>query len=238
MSTLTRNQKYALKRVIANIVFITINAIAAINFAAWAMGADDDAPEGPGWTLNLVDPEGEDRDLIEIDKKNLKANLIYWLKWEAALVSARAFNESVTGYWPTTITETITTVSVAKSYLDKCTKIWDILGDVFKGRLEEEVKQGGYKHMSRATRDLCAILSPTGIDNYVKQGHVSGLKSTFNFYRQLTPTDMIIPSKDEWSKKNKPQGKKTKNKNKDDEYTLDEFSSDEFDFSDDFDSEF
>lgn len=238
MSTLTRNQKYALKRVIANIVFITINMIAAINFAAWAMGADDDAPEGPGWTLNLVDPEGEDRDLIEIDKKNLKANLIYWFKWEAALVSARAFNESVTGYWPTTITETITTVSVAKSYLDKCTKIWDILGDVFKGRLEEEVKNGGYQHMSRATRDLCAILSPTGIDNYVKQGHVSGLKSTFNFYRQLTPTDMIIPSKDEWSKKNKPQDKKTKNKNKDDEYTLDEFSSDEFDFSDDFDSEF
>lgn len=204
MSTLTRNQKYALKRVIANIVFITINMIAAINFAAWAMGADDDAPEGPGWTLNLVDPEGEDRDLIEIDKKNLKANLIYWFKWESALVSARAFNESVTGYWPTTITETITTVSVAKSYLDKCTKIWDILGDVFKGRLEEEVKNGGYQHMSRATRDLCAILSPTGIDNYVKQGHVSGLKSTFNFYRQLTPTDMIIPSKDEWSKKNKP----------------------------------
>lgn len=238
MSTLTRNQKYALKRVIANIVFITINMIAAINFAAWAMGADDDAPEGPGWTLNLVDPEGEDRDLIEIDKKNLKANLTYWFKWEAALVSARAFNESVTGYWPTTITETITTVSVAKSYLDKCTKIWDILGDVFKGRLEEEVKNGGYQHMSRATRDLCAILSPTGIDNYVKQGHVSGLKSTFNFYRQLTPTDMIIPSKDEWSKKNKPQDKKTKNKNKDDEYTLDEFSSDEFDFSDDFDSEF
>ena len=238
MSTLTRNQKYALKRVIANIVFITINMIAAINFAAWAMGADDDAPEGPGWTLNLVDPEGEDRDLIEIDKKNLKDNLIYWFKWEAALVSARAFNESVTGYWPTTITETITTVSVAKSYLDKCTKIWDILGDVFKGRLEEEVKNGGYQHMSRATRDLCAILSPTGIDNYVKQGHVSGLKSTFNFYRQLTPTDMIIPSKDEWSKKNKPQDKKTKNKNKDDEYTLDEFSSDEFDFSDDFDSEF
>lgn len=238
MSTLTRNQKYALKRVIANIVFITINMIAAINFAAWAMGADDDAPEGPGWTLNLVDPEGEDRDLIEIDKKNLKANLTYWFKWEAALVSARAFNESVTGYWPTTITETITTVSVAKSYLDKCTKIWDILGDIFKGRLEEEVKQGGYQHMSRATRDLCAILSPTGIDNYVKQGHVSGLKSTFNFYRQLTPTDMIIPSKDEWSKKNKPQDKKTKNKNKDDEYTLDEFSSDEFDFSDDFDSEF
>lgn len=238
MSTLTRNQKYALKRVIANIVFITINMIAAINFAAWAMGADDDAPEGPGWTLNLVDPEGEDRDLIEIDKKNLKANLTYWFKWEAALVSARAFNESVTGYWPTTITETITTVSVAKSYLDKCTKIWDILGDVFKGRLEEEVKNGGYQHMSRATRDLCAILSPTGIDNYVKQGHVSGLKSTFNFYRQLTPTDMIIPSKDEWSKKNKPQDKKTKNKNKDDEYTLDEFLSDEFDFSDDFDSEF
>ena len=63
----------------------------------------------------------------------------------------------------------------------------------------DEIKTGGYKHMTRRTRDVLKLTSAFGFDNLVRQWHTDGIKSTFNYYRKLTPTSAIVPSQSEWN---------------------------------------
>jgi len=77
--------------------------------------------------------------------------------------------------------------------------MWGLAIDLFSQRTGEEIKSGGYKHMTRGTRDILKILSPLGLDNIVRSWHTDGIKSTLNYYRSLTPTSAIVPSQSEWN---------------------------------------
>lgn len=206
---LNREQKYAVKRILAEIAIIAAASQLMLWSIAFARSNDDDDKK-PGWTINLFDPEGEDRGLIEVNTKNLGRGFNNWLRWKLALLSTRTFTERSTFYWPGTVTELISSPSTAKSYLDDLgynLELWMDLFEINGHDKSELVRSGGYSGMTRGTRDVLKITGFTGIDNVVRGWHTSGIKSTLNWYGQVSPNNFLIPSKATWKKQQKEKAK-------------------------------
>lgn len=202
MREMTEDQRYAVRRCLAEIGLITSVLVWMISAVTGAR--EKDYKDDPFWTINFVDPkkkgEIQNRSLMQFNTKNWKQKMLNWARWENALISTKLFNESITPWSPITPMEIINNPTVAKSYLEDMGRIWSIGTDLMHpGKLREEVTSGGYQHMSRATRDLCKIFAATGIDNIIRDFHTAGVKSKFNFYRGLAPISSILPTQEEWN---------------------------------------
>ena len=168
---------------------------------AFARANDYDDDKDPTWTINIFDPEGQDRGLIEFNGKNYDKKFMNWFRWKLALLSTRTFTERSTFYWPGTVTELLTSPSTAKSYLDDLGYNLELMMDLFEINGHDRsdmVKTGGYAGMTRGTRDVLKITGFTGIDNVVRGWHTSGIKSTLNWYQGVSPNNFIVPSKSTW----------------------------------------
>ena len=216
MRQLTYDQKYAVKRIMTEIVMISMAAWLMMTSIAFARSNDYDDDKDPTWTINMFDPKGEDRGLVEFNGKNYDKKFTNWFRWKVALLSTRTFTERSTFYWPGTVTELISSPSTAKSYLDDLGYNLELFMDLFEINghdRSEVVKSGGYKGMTRGTRDVLKITGFTGIDNIVRGWHTSGIKSTLNWYGQVTPNNFLIPSKKVWmEQQGETKQKKTKKK--------------------------
>lgn len=213
MRQLTRDQRYAMKRILSEIIMIAGAAKLMILSIAFARANDDDDKD-PTWTINLFDPEGEDRPWLQYNSKNHDKKFMNWLRWKLALLSTRTFTERSTFYWPGTVTELLTSPSTAKSYLDDLGYNLELFMDLFEinGHDNQElVKTGGYRGMTRGTRDVLKITGFTGIDNVVRGWHTSGIKSTLNWYGNVSPNNFLVPSKSAWLEE---QGLNTKGNKK------------------------
>ena len=218
MRQLTYDQKYAVKRILTEMVMISIAAWLMLTSIAFARSNDYDDDKDPTWTVNIFDPEGQDRGLLEFNGRNYDKKITNWLRWKVALLATRTFTERSTFYWPGTVTELISSPSTAKSYLDDLGYNLELFMDLFEinGHDRSEViKSGGYRGMTRGTRDILKITGFTGIDNVVRGWHTSGIKSTLNWYGQVTPNNFLIPSKKVWMEEqgltsSKPESKKKK----------------------------
>ena len=174
---------------------------------------DDD--KEPAWKLNLIG----DGPLLEFKTEHMSDKFADWFRWKMALLATRGFTERLTPWWAPTALEPLTSPTVATSYLDDIGVMWGLVIDLFSQRTTEEIKSGGYKHMTRGTRDLLKLFSAFGVDNLVRSWHTDGIKSTLNYYRGLTPTNAIVPSQSEWNEAHglgkhgsKPKGNKKKSK--------------------------
>lgn len=76
------------------------------------------------------------------------------------------------------------------------------------------ITSGGYKGMTRGTRDILKITGFTGIDNVVRGWHTSGIKSTLNWYKGVSPNNFLIPTKKAWEEEQGIQSGKQNKKNK------------------------
>ena len=216
LNRLTKDQKYAVKRILSEVVMIAGAAKLMLLSIAFARANDDDDDKDPTWTVNIFDPEKQDRGFIEYNSKNHDKKFANWLRWKLALLSTRTFTERSTFYWPGTAVELISSPSTAKSYLDDLgynLELWMDLFEINGHDKREVVKTGGYRGMTRGTRDILKITGFTGIDNVVRGWHTSGIKSTLNWYQQVSPNNFLIPTKTVWMEENglkKPKGEKKK----------------------------
>lgn len=200
---LTNDQKYAVKRILAEVAIIGACAFAMTWSIAFARTNDYDDDKDPMWTVNIFDPEGEDRGILEFNGKNANDKMLNWTRWKLALLATRTFTERSTFYWPGTVTELISSPSTAKSYLDDLGYSLELFMDLFEINghdRNEMVRSGGYKGMTRGTRDIMKITGATGIDNVIRNWHTSGIKSTLNWYQQVSPNSFLIPNKSTWEK--------------------------------------
>jgi hypothetical protein len=168
---------------------------------AFARANDYDDDKDPTWTINIFDPKGQDKPWLEYNAKNHDKKFMNWLRWKLALLSTRTFTERSTFYWPGTVTELLTSPSTAKSYLDDLGYNLELFMDLFEINghdRSEVVKTGGYAGMTRGTRDILKITGFTGIDNVVRGWHTSGIKSTLNWYGNVSPNNFLVPSKSAW----------------------------------------
>ena len=116
------------------------------------------------------------------------------------------FTERTTMYWPGTVADLISSPSTAYSYVKDLGTCWDWIMDLFEfngGDVRKPIRSGAYKGMSHGTRDILKLAANTGIDNIMRNWSVDGLKTTYNYYRGLSPTSSFIPSKSEYNEKNK-----------------------------------
>lgn len=222
MRQLTRDQRYAVKRILSEVIMIGISAKTMLLSIAFARANDYDDDKDPTWTLNIFDPKGSNKDLIEFNSKNYDKKFQNWLRWKLALLATRTFTERSTFYWPGTVTELISSPSTAKSYLDDLGYNLELFMDLFEINGHDRtdlVKNGGYSGMTRGTRDVLKITGFTGIDNLVRGWHTSGIKSTLNWYQGVSPNNFLIPSKSVWleqqglNRKGKEKSNKTKKNN-------------------------
>lgn len=195
LKKLTREQKYAVKRSTTELLIITGMLFAMLWSVAFARSNNYDDDKDPAWTLNLT---GDNKGL-HFKTDNMGYKFWDWARWKLALLATRGFTERLTSWWPPTAVEPLTSPTVATSYFNDVGTIWGIALDIINQRTDEEVKSGGYKHMTRGTRDILKILSPLGFDNIVRSWHTAGIKSTFNYYRGLTPTNALVPSQEEYN---------------------------------------
>ena len=86
---------------------------------AFARSNDYDDDKDPTWSVNIFDPEGQDKGLIEVDTKNYDKKFTNWFRWKLALLATRTFTERSTFYWPGTATELLTSPSTAKAMFIK-----------------------------------------------------------------------------------------------------------------------
>lgn len=207
---LTREQRYAVARSVTELGMITGLMFLMIWSVAFARANDYDDDKDPAWTLNLIG-EGP---LLDINLKNADSKFMDFMRWKLALLATRGFTERLTPWWIPTMTEIISNPTTAYSYLEDIGVIWGFATDLFSQRAGEEIKTGGYKHMTRGTRDILKLLSPLGFDNLVRQWHTDGLKSTFNFYRGMAPTNSLIPTQTEYNEAHGKSRKSSKKKNK------------------------
>lgn len=206
MRQLTRDQRYAVKRILTEIVMIACAAKLMLLSLAFARANDDDDDKEPAWLINIIDTEDGPKPFIEFrpdlsQEHTMTGRFLNWLRWKMALLGVRTFTERSTFYWPGTGIELITSPSTAKSYLDDLGYTLDLFMDLFEinGHDRNEiVKTGGYSGMSRGTRDILKITGFTGIDNLVRGWHTSGIKSTLNWYQGVSPNNLLIPSKSVW----------------------------------------
>ena len=211
---LTQDQKYAVKRLFSEILIIAASAFIMLYSIAFARTNDYDKDKEPLWTVNIFDPENEDRGLLQFNGNNANDKMLNWLRWKLALLATRTFTERSTFWWPGTVTELINTPSTAVSFLDSTAYVLQLFMDLFEinGHDRQEViKSGGYKGMTRGTRDIIKIASPLGVDNIVRNWHTSGIKSTLNWYSGVSPNNLLIPNKSTWEKE---QGIKSSSRSK------------------------
>ena len=200
---LTDDQKYAVKRILTEVAIIGACAFLMTWSIAFARTNDYDEDKDPMWTVNIFDPEGEDRGILEFNGKNAGDKMLNWTRWKLALLATRTFTERSTFYWPGTVTELISSPSTAKSYLDDLGYSLELFMDLFEINghdRNEMVRSGGYKGMTRGTRDIMKITGATGIDNVIRNWHTSGIKSTLNWYQGVSPNNFLIPNKSTWEK--------------------------------------
>ena len=206
---LTENQKYAMRRsiaelaVIAGLIFLT-----AFGMVGWVFGGDGDDDKDPVWTLNLIDPEGrEDCNFLDINTQNVNESFKNWIRWKLLTLTTKLINERTTTWWPGTITDIVKSPTTATSFLDDLGTMFDFTTDIFRGNLREPIRSGGYKSMSKGTKDILKFLSfvpgVAMLDNIIRDCHVSGLKSTFNYYKSQSIIPYFIPSMKQWKKDNK-----------------------------------
>lgn len=212
---LTREQKYAVQRSLSELLIIGSMLFLMLWSIAFARSNNYDDDKEPVWKLNLIGGGP----LLEINLNHVKEKFMDFLRWKLALLSTRGFTERLTSWWAPTVVELFTSPSTATSYLDDIGVMWGLVIDLFSQRTDEEIKTGGYKHMTRGTRDLLKLFSPLGIDNLVRSWHTDGIKSTLNFYRKLAPTSAIVPSQEQWNEahglgKHGSSGKKKKSSKK------------------------
>lgn len=213
---LTSDQKYAVKRIFTELATLAITMKLMLFSIAFARTHDYDDDKDPTWSINIFDPEGKDLPILHYNGKNHGDKFNNWLRWKMALLATRTFVETSTFYWPGTVTELITSPSTAKSYLDDIGTTLDLWMDLFEingHNKNEVVRSGGYKGMTRGTRDILKITGATGIDNLVRGWHTSGIKSTLNWYSGVAPNNFLIPNKSTWEKENgikNSSGKKVK----------------------------
>ena len=206
---LTENQKYAMRRsiaelaVIAGLIFLT-----AFGMVGWVFGGDGDDDKDPVWTLNLIDPEGrEDCNFLDVNTQNVNESFKNWIRWKLLTLTTKLINERTTTWWPGTITDIVKSPTTATSFLDDLGTMFDFTTDIFRGNLREPIRSGGYKSMSKGTKDILKFLSffpgVAMLDNIIRDCHVSGLKSTFNYYKSQSIIPYFIPSMKQWKKDNK-----------------------------------
>ena len=196
---LTSNQLYAVKRCGAEITMIlglTASLLGVV--LPWCFSGDGDDDKDPVWTLNIFDPEGEDRPLLDVDWSRANNSLKNWMRWKLMLLNTRLINERLTPWLPQTTMDLINSPTTALSYYDNLSMSADLVKDIVTGDINIEIKSGGYKGMSKGTKDVLATFSHIPINNIVKDFHVGGLKSTFNYYRNQSVLPFFIPSMKEW----------------------------------------
>ena len=211
-TVLTEPQRYAVERsatefiIIGGLVFLMLWSI---SFAR-THNYDDD--KTPAWSLNLT---GDNKGL-HFNMNNMDDKFADWARWKLALLATRGFTERLTPWTPQVGVELFTSPSVVTSYLDDVGQMWGLVNDLFSQRIDEEIKSGGYKHMTRGTRDILKIMSFTGVDNIVRSWHTDGIKSTLNYYRSLAPTSSFVQTQSEWNEEHGlgSHGSKKKNKSK------------------------
>lgn len=218
MRQLTTDQRYAVKRILTEVIMIAGAAKLMLLSIAFARANDDD-DKTPTWTINLFDPEDEDRSFLQYDSRNHDKKFLNWLRWKLALLSTRTFTERSTFYWPGTVTELLTSPSTAKAYLDDLGYNLELFMDLFEINghdRNEAIKTGGYRGMTRGTRDILKITGFTGVDNLVRGWHTSGIKSTLNWYGNVSPNNFLVPSKSAWLEEQglTRKGKKKNNSDK------------------------
>ena len=196
---LTPNQLYAVKRCGAEITMIlglTASLLGVV--LPWCFSGDEDDDKDPVWTLNIFDPEGEDRPLLDVDWSRANNSLKNWMRWKLMLLNTRLINERLTPWLPQTAMDLINSPTTALSYYDNLSMSADLVKDIVTGDINTEIKSGGYKGMSKGTKDVLATFSHIPINNIVKDFHVGGIKSTFNYYRNQSVLPFFIPSMREW----------------------------------------
>ena len=176
---LTPNQLYAVKRCGAEITMIlglTASLLGVV--LPWCFSGDEDDDKDPVWTLNIFDPEGEDRPLLDVDWSRANNSLKNWMRWKLMLLNTRLINERLTPWLPQTAMDLINSPTTALSYYDNLSMSADLVKDIVTGDINTEIKSGGYKGMSKGTKDVLATFSHIPINNIVKDFHVGGIKST------------------------------------------------------------
>lgn len=206
---LTENQKYAMRRSIAELAIIAgLIFLSAFGMVGWVFGGDGDDDKDPVWTLNLIDPEGKDDcNFLDINTHNVNESFKNWIRWKLLTLTTKLINERTTTWWPGTITDIVKSPTTATSFLDDLGTMFDFTTDIFRGALREPIRSGGYKSMSKGTKDILKFLSffpgVAMLDNIIRDCHVSGLKSTFNYYKSQSIIPYFIPSMKQWKNDNK-----------------------------------
>lgn len=200
---LTDNQRYAVRKQVAEIAIILGLAIGTNLFTKFLYSlfpSWDDDDKDPNWTINVFDPEDEDRNLIDFrdDVESYNKDFQRLVLWDTAALLTKLTFERTTPYWYGTIIDIIKSPTPVTSYIDQLEGLYNIIPDAFNGKLRDPITTGGYRGMTRGTKDICNVLSATGLNNVVKAWHVAGRKSSFNFYSQQGLNRFFIQSQSDY----------------------------------------
>ena len=200
---LTDNQRYAVRKQVAEIAIILGLAIGMNLFTKFVYSmfpSWDDDDKDPNWTINIFDPEDEDRNLIDFrdDVESYSKDFQRLVLWDTAALLTKLTFERTTPYWYGTIVDIIKSPTPVTSYIDQLEGLYNIIPDSFNGKLRDPITTGGYRGMTRGTKDICNVLSATGLNNIVKAWHVAGRKSSFNFYSQQGLNRFFVQSQSDY----------------------------------------
>lgn len=200
---LTDNQRYAVRKQVAEIAIILglaigTNLFTKLLYSLFPSWDDDD--KDPNWTINVFDPEDEDRNLIDFrdDVESYSKDFQKLVLWDTAALLTKLTFERTTPYWYGTIIDIIKSPTPVTSYIDQLEGLYNIIPDSFNGKLRDPITTGGYRGMTRGTKDICNVLSATGLNNIVKAWHVAGRKSSFNFYSQQGLNRFFVQSQSDY----------------------------------------
>ena len=202
-TNLTDNQRYAVRKQVAEIAIILGLAIGTNLFTKLLYSlypSWDDNDKDPNWTINVFDPEDEDRNLIDFrdDVESYSKDYQKLVLWDTAALLTKLTFERTTPYWYGTIIDIIKSPTPVTSYIDQLEGLYNIIPDSFNGKLRDPITTGGYRGMTRGTKDICNVLSATGLNNIVKAWHVAGRKSSFNFYSQQGLNRFFVQSQSDY----------------------------------------
>lgn len=202
-TNLTDNQRYAVRKQVAEIAIILglaigTNLFTKLVYSLFPSWDDDD--KDPNWTINVFDPEDEDRNLIDFrdDVESYSKDYQKLVLWDTAALLTKLTFERTTPYWYGTIIDIIKSPTPVTSYIDQLEGLYNIIPDSFNGKLRDPITTGGYRGMTRGTKDICNVLSATGLNNIVKAWHVAGRKSSFNFYSQQGLNRFFVQSQSDY----------------------------------------
>lgn len=202
-TNLTDNQRYAVRRQVAEIAIILglaigTNLFTKLLYSLFPSWDDDD--KDPNWTINVFDPEDEDRNLIDFrdDVESYSKDFQKLVLWDTAALLTKLTFERTTPYWYGTIIDIIKSPTPVTSYIDQLEGLYNIIPDSFNDKLRDPITTGGYRGMTRGTKDICNVISATGLNNIVKAWHVAGRKSSFNFYSQQGLNRFFVQSQSDY----------------------------------------